>query len=159
MELGQPEAVRPLDEHHRRVRDVDTDLDHRGRDEHVVAPVPEVGHDGVLVPRLHAAVQGGDAQLGKDLLAESLRLFHRRLGLDRVRGLDQRADDEDLMPFGHFFAHQGVGRLPLGADVAPGLDRDAPRRAMRQDRDVEIAVDHEVERARDRRGGHRQLVG
>ena len=51
-------------------------------------------------------MQGGDAQLGKDLLAEPLRLFHRRLRLDRVRSLDQRADDEDLMPFGHFFTHQ-----------------------------------------------------
>ena len=50
MELGQPEAVRPLDEHYCRVRDVDTDLDHRCGDEHVVAPVPEVGHHGVLVP-------------------------------------------------------------------------------------------------------------
>ena len=66
---------------------------------------------------------------------------------------------EDLMPFGHFFAHQGVGSLPLGADVTPGLDRDAPRRAMGENRDVEIAVNHEIERARDRSGGHRQLVG
>ena len=35
VELGEPEAVGLLDDHDRRVRDVDADLDHRRRDEHV----------------------------------------------------------------------------------------------------------------------------
>ena len=40
VQLREPEAVGLLDDHHRRVRDVDADLDHRRRDEHVELAAP-----------------------------------------------------------------------------------------------------------------------
>ena len=40
MELREPEPVGLLDDHDRRVRDVDADLDHRRRDEHVELAAP-----------------------------------------------------------------------------------------------------------------------
>jgi hypothetical protein len=45
VELGKPEAVGLLDDHHRRVGDVDADLDHRRRDEHVELARLEAGHE------------------------------------------------------------------------------------------------------------------
>ena len=40
VQLGEPEAVGLLDDHDRRVRDVDADLDHGRRDEHVELAAP-----------------------------------------------------------------------------------------------------------------------
>src|SRR5919206_500998 len=44
MQLGEPEPVGLLDDHDRRVRDVDADLDHGRRHEHVELPRLEPSH-------------------------------------------------------------------------------------------------------------------
>jgi hypothetical protein len=57
VELRQAEAIGVLDRDHRRVRDVDADLDHGRRHEHVEAAGREAPHDAVLLVGLHATVQ------------------------------------------------------------------------------------------------------
>ena len=57
VELREAEAVGLLDDHHRRVRDVHADLDHRRRDEHVDLARLELRHQLAALVRPQAAVQ------------------------------------------------------------------------------------------------------
>jgi hypothetical protein len=57
VELGEPEPVCLLDDHDRRVRDVDAHLDHGGRDEHVELRSRNAHHLAAL-GRPQAPVQG-----------------------------------------------------------------------------------------------------
>ena len=61
MELRQPEAVGLLDDHDRRVRDVDADLDHRRRDEDVELARLELGHQLAPLGRPQPPVEEADA--------------------------------------------------------------------------------------------------
>ena len=61
VELGEAEAVGLLDDHDRRVRDVDPDLDHRRRDEHVDLARLERRHDRAALGGLQPAVHAADA--------------------------------------------------------------------------------------------------
>ena len=63
MQLRETEALGMLDEHHRRVGDVDPDLDHRRGDEDVDLAVAEAAHDRVALVGGNAAVQQRDAAL------------------------------------------------------------------------------------------------
>ena len=85
VELREAEAVGLLDDHHRRVRDVDADLDHRRRDEHVELARLEARHQLAALGRLEAAVQAADAELAELGAAQALGLLlggarERRLG-------------------------------------------------------------------------------
>ena len=51
VELREPEPIGALDDHHRRLRDVDADLDDGRPDEHVELAVAEPGHLGVPLGR------------------------------------------------------------------------------------------------------------
>src|SRR5437588_2981722 len=62
MELGDAEPLRALDEHDRRVGDVDADLDDAGGDEQVGVTRGEAGHPLLLLPSRHPAVEQLDAQ-------------------------------------------------------------------------------------------------
>ena len=73
VQLEQPEAVGVLDDHHRRVRDVDADLDDRGRDQHVERAGAELRHHPFLVGGRHLPVQQPEAQPREILLLEALR--------------------------------------------------------------------------------------
>ena len=65
VELRDPEAVGVEDDHHRRVRHVDSDLDHRGGDEHVDLTAPEGGHRLLLLHRAHPSVQEAEPAVGQ----------------------------------------------------------------------------------------------
>ena len=123
MQLGEPESLGVLHEHHRGVRDVDPHLDHRGRDQQVRVAGTEALHDGLLVPRSHPPMQEVDPQLGEDLGRQPLRLRLGRLHLGTVPLVDGGADDEGLPARGDLTPHQliRVGPLSLGAHGS-GLD-------------------------------------
>ena len=110
VQLEQPEAVGILDHHDRGVRDVDADLDHRGRDEDVELVVAECPHDRFLVGRSHLPVQQTDPQAGQLLGPEPLVLVGGGFRLELRRPLDERAHDVDLAPVRHFVAD--VRRTP-----------------------------------------------
>ena len=69
VELGEPEPVGALDDHHRRLRHVDADLDDGRADEHVELAVAEPGHLGVAVGGLHPAVDHPDPERREQLAA------------------------------------------------------------------------------------------
>ena len=64
VQLGQPEPLGVLDQHHRRVGDVDPDFDHRRRDEHLDLVVAEGAHDRVALVPFHFSVHQPDGELG-----------------------------------------------------------------------------------------------
>ncbi len=158
VQLSETEAVGLLDDHHGRVRDVDADLDHGRRDEHVELARVEVGHDGAPRVRLQPAVHAADAELAELGASEPLGLVLGRARERRLRCLDERADDVGLPALAEQPREPGVrlGGLLL-LDPARD-DRLARRRRLRDLGDGEIAVHRERERARDRRRGHVQHV-
>ena len=109
MELGQPEPIGALDDHHRRLGHVDADLDDRRPDEHVELAVAEPGHLGVAVGGLHPAVDEPDPERREQLRqADGLGLGGRRGRVEEPAGrgavvgrlglVDQRHDDERPVP-------------------------------------------------------------
>ena len=62
VQLGEAEAVGLLDDHDRRVRDVDADLDHGRRDEHVELARLEARHQLAPLGRLQPPVHAADAE-------------------------------------------------------------------------------------------------
>ena len=159
MQLGQPEALGVLDQDHPGVGDVDTDLDHRGRDQDPQLARSKALHHRVLVLRDHAAVDDPDRLLGHQLGQRG----RGRLDVgcvDRLAGLDQRTDHVGLVaspdPLDQALA--GSQQRPRAREHASDR-RDPTRRQLVDDRHVELAKGREREAPRDRRGGHDQQVG
>ena len=94
----EAEPVRLLDDHDRRVRDVDADLDHRRRDEDVELARLELRHQLAALGRPQAAVQQADAVALQLAAPQPLRLDLRGARDRRLRLLDQRAHDVRLPP-------------------------------------------------------------
>ncbi len=156
VQLGEPEPVRLLHDHDRRVRDVDADLDHRRRDEHVELPRLEAGHQVAPLGRLQPPVHAADAEALQLAGPQLLGLLLGGARCRRRRLLDQRADDVCLPALREVGAQ---ARVRLGAALVGdpgGDDRLAARRRLRDLAHREVAVDRERERARDRRRGHVQ---
>ncbi len=90
VELRDSESVGVEDHHHRRVGDVDPDLDHRGRDQHVDVAGSERAHHLVLAVGRHPSVQHLHTQPVERAVGEHrgdlLDRRHRR----RVIGLQLR---------------------------------------------------------------------
>ena len=160
VELGDAEAVGVEDHHDRGVRDVDADLDHRRRDEHVELAGAESGHRRLLLGRREPPVEQPEPQPGELTRRQPLAGVERRGDLELLALLDEGADDVGLSAGGDLLAHVGphpsLGVLALGR---AGLDRGAAGRELVEHADVEVAVDGHRRRARDRGGGHHEGVG
>jgi hypothetical protein len=157
VELGEAEALGMLDHHHRGVRHVDPDLDHRGRDQKAAVACRKGRHGSILVARRHLAVDQSD------LLAESLRQrlisLDRRPDLQPFARLDQRADPVDLLARLDRPADGLDHRAELAEGERPRPDRLSPGRLFPKlgERDVAIAGEHHG--PWDRGRGHQQHVG
>ena len=159
VQLGDAVAIGVLDEHHRRVRHVDADLDHGRGDQHVGAAGRERAHRLLLLARAHLAVQQHDLEVAQLAAAQALVLGRRGARLERLGLLDERADDERLAAGAQLLADPLVGARALALGRAHvRRDRPAAGRELAQDGHVEVAVGGERERARDRRRGHVQHV-
>ena len=99
VQLAQAEALGIFHYHQRRVRHVHADFDDRRGHENIQFTRGKIGHDPVLVLRLHLAVHTADAQIGKRG-GQFLRVLLGGLELDGqlVVFLDHRAHDEHLPP-------------------------------------------------------------
>jgi len=158
VQLSQAEAVSLLDDHDRRVRDVDADFDHGRRHEHVELARLELGHQLTPLGRTKAAVQETDLVVAQLRSPQPPGLG---LGRARLRGLgllDQRADDVRLPAVVEVLPQAAVGLGgALGSDPR-GDDRLARGRWFRNLRDRQVAIERQRERARDRGRGQMQNV-
>ena len=131
VELGDPVSVGILDEHHGRVRHVDSHLDHGGRDHHVDLPCRKRPHRLLLGRRSHLAVQERDAEVGELTVAQAFELSGGRARLEQLGLLDERADDERLASGPQLLAHPLIRALALaGRRGHERLDRLAATRKL-----------------------------
>ena len=159
----QPEPVGVLDDHHRRVRHVDADLDHGGRDEHVELAgrgTPRI--DRLLVGRRHLPVQQAEPQAGELLGARAARTPRSRPSpRPSVEPSTSGHTTYAWRPAATSARTRSYTPVPLERARADDLrdDRRAPRRQLAQLGLVEVAVDQHRGGARDRRRGHHEHVG
>ena len=156
MHLREAEALGVLDHHDRRLGNVDADLDHGRRDQHLRLAALEPLHRRVLVRPLHAAVHEADrvAEDGAQVFGALLR----RGDVERLALLDQRANPIGARPAGDRAAEPRDDLVePLDRQGA-GVDRLAPGRLLAQRGDVHVAEIGQHQRARDRRRGHHQQI-
>ena len=131
VQLRDAVALGVLDEHHRRVGDVDADLDHGRGHEHVRAARGEAAIASCLALRAHLPVQQHDVEVLELRRAQPLELRGRRARLQRLGLLDQRADDERLAPGAQLLADALVRALALAVRAGDErLDRLAPARQL-----------------------------
>src|SRR5439155_2985036 len=151
VELGEPEAFRVLDHHDCGVGNIHADFDHRCRDQEIDLTFLEEAHGLVFQFGLHAAMQNGYAQVGKNPLAQFFVHFHRGFELGLFFFLDDGIDNVSL-----------VASCDLLADEVPDFGRAFIRYSASDNRaasgwhlvehaHIEIAVKGEGKRAWDRR--------
>ena len=158
VKLRQPEAVRAVDHDDAGVGNVHADFGDRGRHQHVELVVAELLHDRVFFAGLHAPVQQADFVAEKDAAVRCSKASTADSRFNRLRGFDQRIDDERLPSFFKLRFDEVIGALALRRLDHARADRDASRRHLVDDRQVEVGVERQRQRARDRRGGHDQQV-
>ena len=160
VELGEAEMVRAFHEHDRRVGDVHADFDDGGRDEHIVFLITEIGHDLVFFVGLHASVQEAEFVFGEDFLRKFLVFLGGGFEIVHLLALfDERIDDERLPSVLDLRTKQRISALTFLWTEDEGLDRLTACGHFVHDGEVEVAVEGEGQRARDRGGGHHQQVG
>ena len=137
VQLREPEAIRLLDDHHRRVRDVDPQLDDGGRHQHVGPPVGERAQRPLLLRRGERPVQEADARRRQRARGGARAARRRSPRPARRAVLPHRTDDERLAPLGERVAEPRVGGLALArrsrtAPTAVGGGRP-PGRSVRNE--------------------------
>ncbi len=148
VQLREPEVVAALHDQRVGVRDVDTGLDDRRRDQHVEPLLPEVDDDLLQLALAHLPVRRRDPRLGHDLAQP---------GRGPVDGLDPVVDVEDLSLTQEFTAH---GRADLLLLVRPDEREDGVPllRGRRDRRHLADARDGHFERTGDGGRRHREYV-
>ena len=156
MELGEAEALGVFDEHERGVRHVDADLDDGGGNENIDLMRGKGAHDGILLLRFHLAVDGGDAKVGEDLFLQRFRVGGDGLALvgELVVFSDHGADDVGLAAIGDELAQEGVDARMIARWDGEGVDLLPPGGKFVENGHIEIAIDHQRERARNGRCRH-----
>ncbi|MNB92028.1 hypothetical protein D3C75_391200 [compost metagenome] len=157
VQLRQAQAFRVLDDHQAGVGHVHADFDHRGRDQQLQVAGLEFGHHRGFFRRLHAAVDQPDLQFAEGG-GEVLKSGFGGLAGQLFRLFDQRAHPIGLAPFGASAAHPFDDFDPPGVGDQHGVDRGSAGGQFVEDRGVEVGVGTHGQRARNRRGGHDQLV-
>ena len=174
MQLADAEPVGVHHQHHGGVGHVDTDLDDGGAHQDIDVARPEAGHHGVLLLRTQPAVHETQAQTRQLMGPQPVEQLHHRGGLARrsaVSGgarhglvviVDTRGDHIDLPPGRHFLPDALPRPLQpdrlLGGEHHTGGDGLTAPRQLPQRRRLQVAVDGERNRARDRRRGHHQQM-
>ena len=169
MQLADAEPVSVHHEHHGRVGNVDTDLDDCGAHQDIDLPGPEGGHHRVLLVGRQPPVHQAEPQPGKRILSQVVEQLEdgggrraARIVIAGVGLVDTRRDDVGL-PAGPDLLDDALPgavqprRLLLDEDRAGG-DRLTAAGQLAQRRRLQISVNGERDRSRNRRCGHHQQV-
>src|SRR5687767_5055773 len=125
-----------LDDHQRRVWDVDADLDHRGRHKYVQFARYKLPHHLVLFRGLHLSMYQPDIKSREDLVAKLLVHLRCIPQIDLLRFLDERVNNIDLPAELDFALHSAIDAVTLIVAKYDRLDRSAAGREFVDDRNV-----------------------
>src|SRR3989344_1157481 len=158
MQLRESKTLCSFNNHHRRIRYINANLNHRCRNEEIMPPLLERPHHFFLFLRRHSSMKHGNATMGKT--------FHQSSGLNlhipyflyfvRQRLFNEGTNHKYLSPLLHLpidelfdcpsilrCHHFRMNRLPIP-------------RLFRENGEIVMTVRRERERARDGRCRHRQ---
>ena len=160
VELGEPEPVGPLDDHHRRLRHVHADLDDGRADQHVELAVAEARHLGVAVRGLQPAVDEAHPQRREQLARAASPRDSAATAPSVSTPVSSMSGTTTNVRWPAAASSRTFCHVPAEVVRAadPGPDRDPAGGRRAQVRDVEVGVEDLAERPRDRRGGHQQDV-
>ena len=99
-----------------------------------------------------------DREIGEHVLGQVPGHVRRRLEVERLGLLDERVHDVHLPARGDLVAQELVDLAALGLGPRVRCDRTSPRGELVDDGDLEVPVEGERERARDRRRRHHEEV-
>ena len=160
VQLAETEALGILDQHQGCVRHVHADLDDCGRDQHIDKALENGLHDRVLLGGFHPAVNTGNPQAGQ-FLSQALGLLHRRkqlpcgcLGALCVLLFHLGADDKHLSSLAAEFADESEQAGAVTAVHTEGLNPAATGGKLVQQGHIQVPVDDQSQRARDRSRRH-----
>ena len=159
MKLGKTEPLRIFNDHHRRVRHVDTDLHHGGGDKNLYISLRKLFHDLVFLSRAHFAVERLHTDGRRQRLRQHTRVGSDIFHIESLALLNHRADDIGLTPESHLLLDEVPGRrtgVLLHHTVFDGQSR---RRQLVHDADIQIPVQDHGEGSWNRRGAHDQHMG
>ena len=140
MQLGEPETLGVLDDHDRRVGDIDADLNDGRRDEHIDFAADECVHRLRLRVGLHPPVDQTDIQAVR-VCSGQLRVQRNcRLQLELFRFLDQRAHPIHLMPLRADLAHAFDDLRATALAHELGRHRRAPGRHFVDHRQIKVSI-------------------
>ncbi|MNJ37667.1 hypothetical protein D3C77_324960 [compost metagenome] len=157
VQLGQAQAFGVLDNHQAGVGHVDPDFDDRGRHQQLQLALLEFGHDRRLFSRLHAPVDQADAQFAQGT-AELLEGGFGGLAGQFLGLFDQGADPVGLAPLGASGAYPLDHLEASAVGYQDGVYRRTTRGQLVEDRRVQVGIGAHGQGARNRGGGHDQLM-
>ena len=146
-----------FDHHQRGVGHIHADFDHGGGHQHIQTACGKFGHHGGFFGGFHAAVYEADVEFGQGRL-KLLQGFGGGLQLEGFALFDQRADPICLLPFAADVQQIAFDFGTAQAVDEAGLDGRAAGREFVDDGYVEVGEKAHGEGARDRSGGHHELV-
>ena len=159
MKLRKAEAFGVFDNHYRRIRNVDSDLDHRRRNKKVDISLREGTHYLVLFLRLHFSVKQAESVILKLVFRKGLEIFLGRNKASFVLSLfDQGTDDIALMTRFNMLLYIVIDPFVVGGADTVGIDRLTALRIFVDDRNVKVSVQYEGKGAGYRRSRHNENV-
>src|SRR5678815_493692 len=127
MELSQTEPFRVFDHHNSRIRDVDSDFDHRCRNKHVDIARGKGTHYSFFLFALQATVEKRDLTI-REYTRQFCRTLGRRFQIHLLGLFDDRIDNVTLPSFPHLCRKPAVNLLGIAFRGVHRLDWRPTRR-------------------------------
>ena len=147
-----------FDDHDGSIRHVDSDLDDRRRDEELDLAFIERLHHAIFFCRFHASVNESAGNAAHDVCTKFFVDLFCRHEIHPVAVFDKRTYDVCLPAAFDLFPDVLIDERTSAHRAQKGTNGLAPRRQMPNRRDIQIPVDGERHRARDRRCRHDERI-
>src|SRR3989339_46502 len=122
MKLGKSKSFRILDDHDRRIRDIDSNLDDGRRNENLNLTSLEALHDLIFLLRLHPTVEKAQPDRREYSALEMLELDRGCFEIDFFGFLDERKYDVHLASLPDLLFHKVVYLVFLIFKADSGFD-------------------------------------
>ncbi len=154
MQLREAEALGMLNNHDAGVGYIDAHFDDSSRYENVILAIAKGEQHSLFIGGVHAAMEQGHPQIGKDFGLQMLVFGHGGAQIDLFGIFNQRQNHIGLATLGNLPPHQVINLGALPGGMHSGMNRLPSRWQLINLADIEIAMNCEREGARNGRGCH-----